>query len=149
MCLLHNIRPSKPVLAKLREQKDPRALKFQNHLNTLLGRVPIEPLLKRADPGPSERPTEKAKIVLKDFIVWVKSKRPFTGLIPPPAFFAPLGMDCRLESDHGGVRRGTAAGRAHPARAGRTLHHRRGALSLRLVCRVFLLYAATFQTLFK
>ena len=33
VCLLHNIRPSKTVLAKLREQKGPRALKFQNHLS--------------------------------------------------------------------------------------------------------------------
>jgi hypothetical protein len=87
VCLLHNIRPSRSVLAKLREQKDPRALKFQNHLNTLLDRVPIEPLLKRTDSDKSERPTEKTKVVLKDFIVWVKSKQPFTGLIPPPAFF--------------------------------------------------------------
>ena len=57
VCLLHNIRPSKSVLAKLREQKDPRSLKFQNHLNTLLDRVPIEPFLKRTDPDKSERPS--------------------------------------------------------------------------------------------
>lgn len=87
VCLLHNIRPSKSVLAKLREQKDPRAFKFQNHLNTFLDRQPIEPLLIQVGSSVSAPPTEKTKIVLKDFIDWVKSKRPFPELIPPSAFW--------------------------------------------------------------
>ena len=87
VCLLHNIRPSKPVLAKLREQKESRTFKFQNHLNTLLDRQPIEPLLKNASSNVSAPPNEKTKIVLKDFIEWAKSKRPFPELTVPSAFW--------------------------------------------------------------
>lgn len=87
VCLLHNIFPSKSAVAKLRERKDPRASKFQNHLNTLLDRQQIEPLLKHAASSVSAPPTEKTKIVLKDFIEWVKSKRPFSELTLPSAFW--------------------------------------------------------------
>ena len=68
-------------------RKKARAFKFQNHLNTLLDRQPIEPLLKNASSSVSAPPTEKTKIVLKDFIEWAKSKRPFPELTVPSAFW--------------------------------------------------------------